>query len=359
MALYYVAHRLFAAHDRALGAYIASRLARLAGADAVFLPFCDTDEENLVSECKGRRLFELDCSRLRRITGMIAVLHGPSLDDGVCMEIGFAAALGVPIVIVSTDFQTYGPEPDRPGFAFPEPLLDQLAATVERAHRLGSPRRSGGSDRFRLFLGQNLDPIHTAATRGINALLSAHPPGLPRARRSPPSERRAFIEPSPYMADEMWATVADTLRAAGWTLHVAKRLRPGADTVKEARADWAAAQAANLAVIDARGPETPPGAALITGACTATGRPVLAAHTGTWPTFADGREPNWRNLMIQYAVSARFATISEFTAAMDSWPWPPTSRLRQPGTRSSCWKAVTAPARPPSPTPWRRGMTTP
>ena len=50
MALYYVAHRLFAAHDRALGAYIASRLARLAGADAVFLPFCDTDEENLVSE---------------------------------------------------------------------------------------------------------------------------------------------------------------------------------------------------------------------------------------------------------------------------------------------------------------------
>ena len=138
MALYYVAHRLFAAHDRALGAYIASRLARLAGADAVFLPFCDTDEENLVSDCKGRRLFELDCSRLRRITGMIAVLHGPSLDDGVCMEMGFAAALGIPIVIVSTDSQTYGPEPDRAGFAFAEPMLEQLAITVERVHRFAA-----------------------------------------------------------------------------------------------------------------------------------------------------------------------------------------------------------------------------
>ena len=90
-----------------------------------------------------------------------------------------------------------------------------------------------------------------------------------------------------------------------------------------ARADWAAARAASLAVIDARGPETPPGAALVTGACTAGGRPVLAAHPGTWQSFADGREPNWRNLMIQYAASARFATIGEFTAAMDNWPCPP------------------------------------
>lgn len=324
MALYYVAHRLFAAHDRALGAYIASRLARLAGADAVFLPFCDTDEENLVSDCKGRRLFELDCSRLRRITGMIAVLHGPSLDDGVCMEMGFAAALGVPIVIVSTDFQTYGPEADRAGFAFAEPMLEQLAITVERVHRLGPQRRPGGSDRFRLFLRQNLDPVHTAVTRAVNALLSARPARSPWTPNYPACGRLAFIEPSPYMADDMWAVVASTLRAKGWTVHVAKRLRPGADTATAARADWAAARAASLAVIDARGPETPPGAALITGACTATGRPVLAAHPGTWQTFADGREPNWRNLMIQYAVSARFATTGEFTAAMDNRACPPT-----------------------------------
>jgi len=317
MTLYYVAYRLFAAHDRALGAYIASRLARLVGGDAVFLPFCDTDEENLVSDCKGRRLFELDCSRLRRISGMIAVLHGPSLDDGVCMEMGFAAALGVPIVIVSTDFQTYGPEPERPSFAFAEPLLEQLAVTVERDHRLGPPCKPGGSDRFRQFLGQNLDPVHTAVTQAVNALLSARPVRSPRTRNTPAGERLAFIEPSPYVADDMWTVVADTLHAKGWTVHVAKRLRAGADTAKAALADWAAVQAAGLAVVDARGPETPPGAALITGACTATGRPVLAAHTGTWQTFADGREPNWRNLMVQYAVSGRFANISEFTALMD------------------------------------------
>lgn len=73
MALYYVAHRLFAAHDRALGARAAERLARKAGMNAVFLPFCDTDEEDLIDECKGRRLFDMDCERLGRIDGMIAI----------------------------------------------------------------------------------------------------------------------------------------------------------------------------------------------------------------------------------------------------------------------------------------------
>ena len=60
-------------------------------------------------ECKGRRLFDMDCERLRRIDGMIAILHGPSLDDGVCMEIGFAVARGVPVVILTTDFQSLRP----------------------------------------------------------------------------------------------------------------------------------------------------------------------------------------------------------------------------------------------------------
>ncbi|HEY0937546.1 MAG TPA: hypothetical protein VGD91_27880, partial [Trebonia sp.] len=77
-----------------------------------------------------------------------------------------------------------------------------------------------------------------------------------------------------------------------------------------------------LAVVDARGPETPPGAALIIGARKAAGRPVLAVHPGTGQTLADGREPNWRNLMIQYAVTARFAGTAQLAAVLDSLPWP-------------------------------------
>jgi hypothetical protein len=320
MTLHYVAHRLFAAHDRALGACIASQLASTAGAGSVFLPFCDTGEETLVSACKGRRLFELDCARLRDITGMIAVLHGPSLDDGVCMETGFAAALGVPVVLVSTDFQTYARRPGGPGSAFAEPMLESIAAAVIRVHRLGPPAEDAVGGRFAAFLRQNLTTIRAAAAQAASALLCAPAVAPSATRRHPARGKLAFIEPSPYIADPMWARIAGILRARGWSVHVARRFTAGTRTADAARVDWAAATAASLAVVDARGPETPPGAALVIGACTATGRPVLAAHPGTWQTLADGREPNWRNLMIQYAVTGRFSGITQFTAALDTLP---------------------------------------
>ena len=321
--MYYIAHRLFAAHDRALAAHIASQLAREAGTGSVFLPFCDTDEENLVSELKGRLLFELDCTRLRGISGMIAVLHGPSLDDGVCMEIGFAAASSIPVVAVSTDFQVYRAAPGTASFTFPDPLLDHVAAHVIRAHRLGVPGRDG-TDRFRTFLGQNMKPIREAARRAASAVLDfARQP--PEPRQPVPSHRSdlAYIEPSPYIDDPMWTAIADELDSRGWRIHVARRLRPGPGQADAVRADWAAATTAGLAVVDARGPETPPGAAVAIGARKAAGLPVLVAHPGTWQTLADGREPNWRNLMIQYATTARFGDTAQFTAALESLPCLP------------------------------------
>jgi len=322
--VYYVAHRLFAAHDRALGANIASQLAREVGAGAVFLPFCDTDEENLVSDCKGQLLFELDCIRLRGLTGMIAVLHGPSLDDGVCMEIGFAAASGIPVVIISTDFQLYSAAPGAPAFTFPDPLLDHVAAHVIRVHRLGPPRSSGGGNRFDDFLSQNMDPILEAARRAVCAVQSPARLPLEPDHQSSHGNDVAYIEPSPYVNDPMWTVIANELKSRGWRVHTARRFRPGPSQADDARSDWVAARTAHLAVVDARGPEAPPGAALIIGAGKASRRPVLAAHPGTWQTLADGREPNWRNLMIQYAVTGRFAGADEFTAVLDDLPCSPT-----------------------------------
>jgi Nucleoside 2-deoxyribosyltransferase len=310
MSLYYIAHRLFSAHDRALGAYVAQQLARRVGPDAVFLPFCDTDEENLTDACKGRRLYELDCERLRRIDAMLALLHGPSLDDGVCMEIGYAASLGVPVVGLTTDFQTYGPSCGRPESAFPDPLLDITLTELVRAHRLGPPP-AHPSDRFEAFLHRNLQPVRAATDQAITALLRARPHVA--AAHAAAAERLAFIEPSPYLPRGLWLECARLLSARGWDIHLATRSQPSsaAEPSISARADWAAAQNAALTLVDASGPETPPGAALIIGACAATQRPVLAADPGGCWTFADGREPNWRNLMIQYAITGCFATTSE------------------------------------------------
>ncbi|MFG2720757.1 hypothetical protein ACGFW5_21025 [Streptomyces sp. NPDC048416] len=51
-------------------------------------------------------------------------------------------------------------------------------------------------------------------------------------------------------------------------------------------------------------PETPPGTALLMGAAAASGVRIAAFQPGPPFTHANGREPNWRNLMIQYAADA-------------------------------------------------------
>jgi hypothetical protein len=313
MSLYYVAHRLFSAHDRALAAYTAHRLACYVGADAVFLPFCDTREDELTDPCKGRRLFELDRERLRRIDAMLALLHGPSLDDGVCMEIGYAAALGVPVVALTTDFQTYGPTSNGPARTFPDPLLDFLLTELIRAPHLAPPPAQP-TERFTAFLHRNLRSIDDAIDQAISALLRARPPAAGSRAAPAAAGRCAFIEPSPYLPRDPWRDIIRLLESGGWQTRIATRFRDSADPRHAAHADWAAARRADLTLIDTCGPETPPGAAAITGACAAAGRTVLAADPGRWWTFADGREPNWRNLMIQYAVSGRFASTAELAA---------------------------------------------
>ncbi|WP_328437568.1 nucleoside 2-deoxyribosyltransferase [Streptomyces sp. NBC_00444] len=299
--MYYVAHRLFAAHDRALGALIAQHLATKVGPESVFLPFCDTDEAELVDPVKGRRLFELDRERLQALSGMIAVLHGPSVDDGVCMEMGYAAALNVPVVVMTTDFQTYSAEGDSSRWAFSDPLIETVAHRIIRVDRLGAPDPTDTRDRFSAFAARNQAQIDTAVAMSVEALLElAH--SLPVSTTSHADKGAALIEPNPYTPHP--AALLGTLQAAGHPCTIASR-HQAPDPLAAARADWTTALQAEVLVADVSGPETPPGAALLIGAAAALHRRIAAYLPTATLTHAHGREPNWRNLMIQYAVGAR------------------------------------------------------
>src|SRR5262249_38375741 len=151
-----------ALHDRILGARVARALGSVVGADEIFLPYCDTDEATLVAPVKGRRLFDLDHERLDRIAGMLALLHGPSFDDGVCMESGYANRRGVPVVVLATDFQTYTLPGSSQELSFPDPLID---ATIDDVVRTEEPTEAtaSGADRFDTFSRRS----HVALDHGI------------------------------------------------------------------------------------------------------------------------------------------------------------------------------------------------
>lgn len=284
--MFYVAHRLFAAHDRILGASAARVLSDVVGVDDVFLPFCDTDEEDLVADVKGRRLFELDSERLKRLSGMLALLHGPSLDDGVCMEIGFAAALGVPVIALTTDFITYGAAPSGSGWSFPDPLVDHLVTDVISVRMLG-PTPDQPSGRFADFEHRNRAQLDKALRGACQRL-----PQVSETARAADSlqigeQQLAFVEPSPYRPSGDGDEIDSVLRELGYRVATAGRLFES-DQLVGAATDWAAATSADLLVVDVSGPETPPGAAAMIGAATALGRTALAYNPVPAWTFAHG-----------------------------------------------------------------------
>lgn len=310
----YIAHRLFAAHDRALAAALAGRLAAKVGAERIFLPFCDTDEEDLVAEVKGRRLFELDRDRLGRLDAMVALVHGPSLDDGVCMEIGYAAATGIPVLLLTTDFQVYSLTEAGPRLDFPDPLLQAVATRVIRVPRLGplSSSHQQGATRYADFLSRNLSQVDTALDTAVETLLHLSPP-----RRTSSTARNqdglVYVEGSPYAAagdDYLVRPCWD----AGHRVVLPRRFT-ATDPVTGALDDLRAACRASRLLADVSGPETPPGTALLIGAALATGVRIAAVHLRPSYTHASGREPNWRNLMIQYAVHAHL----DDTEAVQAW----------------------------------------
>ncbi|MCX4595697.1 nucleoside 2-deoxyribosyltransferase [Streptomyces sp. NBC_01549] len=305
--MHYVAHRLFAAHDRALAADLADRLAVKLGEDQVFLPFCDTDEEDLIADIKGKRLFELDRDRLRRIRALIAIVHGPSPDDGVCMEIGYAAALGAPVIVMTTDFQDHSATLHGPRSVFPDPLLDALATRIVRVPRLGTPGEPTGGSRFADFAARNHTQIQEATEACVDAVVQLPSPAAATSRPSRDAHT-VFVEPSPYTPAR-----AGLPATTGTTVLHPTRFDAG-DPFTAARHDWATALRSTRIVVDTSGPETPPGAALLIGAACATGQPVAAYLPHSTYTHAAGREPNFRNLMIQYGVDAVLRTPDEVTA---------------------------------------------
>lgn len=300
----YIAHRLFAAHDRALAADLADRLAGKIGPDRVFLPFCDTDEEDLVAEVKGRRLFELDRDRLCRLDAMIAILHGPSLDDGVCMEIGYAAASDVPVIVVSTDFQTYSMTETGAHLEFPDPLIQAVATRVVRVPKLGPPTLSPtpGQSRFHGFRARNAAQTDAALDEAVDTLLAV--PDRSTLRTGSPSDigTHVYVEASPYTA---WGRdhLAEACAKAGHTVMVPQRFT-ATSPLAGALADLTAVRSAARLLADVSGPETPPGTALLIGAALASGVRIAAFQPRVTFTHAHGREPNWRNLMVQYATDA-------------------------------------------------------
>ncbi|MGW1974116.1 hypothetical protein [Streptomyces sp. NPDC001889] len=119
------------------------------------------------------------------------------------------------------------------------------------------------------------------------------------------------MEQSPYTP--VVGALTALVQKAGWATEESSRFITH-DPLEAARTDLDRSRAAGLLVADVSGLETPPGTALLIGAAAARGARIVAYYPRTVLPHASGREPNWRNLMIQYAAEARFANPESLVA---------------------------------------------
>jgi nucleoside 2-deoxyribosyltransferase len=58
-----------------------------------------------------QRVFEVDRDGVRRVDVVVAVLDGADVDSGTAWEVGYACALGKPVIGLRTDIRSEGSEP--------------------------------------------------------------------------------------------------------------------------------------------------------------------------------------------------------------------------------------------------------
>ena len=113
----YLAAPLFNERERAFNASLAGLIEKLL---PVFLPqrdgtlLVDMLAAGVPQGVAERRVYLQDCEAMSAAAGLVAVLDGGYIDEGVAFEIGFMAALGRPCVGLQTDVRRALPSGNNP-----------------------------------------------------------------------------------------------------------------------------------------------------------------------------------------------------------------------------------------------------
>jgi hypothetical protein len=304
MGIIYIAHRLFAFHDRMLASELAQMMYAQHNDWQLFLPYCDTDEDTIVVPKKGYYLFQCDVERLQKLSALVALLHGPSYDDGVCMEMGMAYVTGVPVVLLSTDFLTYSFAQDPQQFTFADPLLEILGASILHLSAPALEMRSQSVSSYQHFWRRNAVALQDTLQMTVDEVVQRLRSPMMLNLAPPPQQKLIYIELSPYGQSDFLTTMSRRIKQKGWACYIATRFQSSCMQVEDAaRQDLQMALKSTMLVLDGNGPEVPAGAAFLTGLGLAMKKPRFLYYAGIQITHAHGREENERNLMLLYGCS--------------------------------------------------------
>lgn len=133
----YICTKVFNYNDKLQAEYLEDALKKKLEYK-IFMPFRDTDENNLIGPNRTKIVYDADIERLN--SGdviLLAVLYdGICKDEGISFEIGYAYGKGIPIFIINTDFIWYAVGKEE--FPFDPIIAKMCSGYVHQYHITGN-----------------------------------------------------------------------------------------------------------------------------------------------------------------------------------------------------------------------------
>lgn len=326
----YVATRLYDPSGRYLGARLERGCVRglRAGLNALglegrepltFLPFRDSNSalQGVPADGFSRAIYDLDRDHIERGFALLAPLGDLQADSGVAFEVGYAAGVGTPAVLLWLNFFVLRYDGTEEVLTAP-PLLSRLATRIENLGRFDLSLRFDGREDYLHRAAAALDEAE-AAVAGLCRELVLRPHDPPAPPAAAPEAGRVHLEfgGGQFEVQRCWAARMRTeLERAGFSVSVSRRYEEPGPLQERAEDDLSAVAASELVVTLADGADVDGETAALQGYARGLGRKVLLYSSGRRRIYTGPEYDHRHNLMLLYSADRTVHRLDEVVPAV-------------------------------------------
>ncbi|MBI2414367.1 nucleoside 2-deoxyribosyltransferase [candidate division WWE3 bacterium] len=326
----YIFTRLFSPEDRRFSAEIEQRIKlRLTSMRVpvvkTFVPYRDTDQASVIVTNKAKYIYEADLQRLHRSLALVGFLNGMAKDEGICFEIGYAFAIGVPVLVGLTDFFSiqlpYGKR-----LTFPlDPVLMNMVSKLTRVVEYSDGGKRTYSQQQSLHIAAALDQLTEQLAEYV---LKQKVQPRPSSGFRLSNTKTVHIELAGNQFEwcrMLSAEIERALKAKGYATTTSNRLNPTAlKRVKDEKSivrlgdiDIKNVLKSDIVIIGADSTEMDPGAAALQGLARGMNKKLIIYDTKSTLYSASGGHVMSRNLMLDQSADVRANSLAEVYRAVD------------------------------------------
>lgn len=291
-----------------------------------FLPYRDSNGAVVPrpGESLTQAIYRLDTERVRNSFALLAPLYHTQYDGGISFEVGYAAGIGLPVIVLLSNFFRYKhdriAEPQRL-----QPLLELLADEVLCEGDFPFSGFDPDPQAYRELIEAAFERVERRVREAVRELV-LHYPGQRAVPDPPVRPGHVFLE---FGGGEyeyqmvLTERAARELEALGWRVEIARRYEAGSAEGLRAGAeqDFRNALTSEVVLTFGDGPDMNPESAALQGYLRALGREVVLYCSSATRLYTGSEYDMRRNLMLMHSADRMVPRLADLAEAV-GFPGP-------------------------------------